>query len=405
MTEIALHIAGMGRRGEGIAHVDGRNVYVPRSLPGEDVSASGGGERMALTRIVNPAPDRVAAFCGHYERCGGCQLQHWREDSYRAWKVAIVEQQLAARGLTMKVSALIDAHGDGRRRVSIHARRKDGVVTAGFMEARSHALLDIAACPILTPALSGAFDIARGIAARLGDCGVALTATATGIDASVKAGRKVLRKEHARLAGLIPDLGLARLSVNGELIATAVTPRLAMGRADVAVPSGGFLQATAAGEAALAQLVVEGVGKARSVADLFCGIGPFAFRLAERGKVEAYDNDRAAISALNLAARSTSGLKPVIGEARDLFREPLVPNEMKNFDAVVFDPPRAGAEEQAKQLARSKVGTVVAVSCDVSTFARDAEILRGGGYRLTRLTAIDQFKWSSHVEVVGVFQR
>ena len=405
MTELTLRIADMGRKGEGIAHHEGRTFFVPGTLSGEEVRATGKGDRLTAFDITQASPDRIAAFCTHYQRCGGCQLQHWRDEPYRAWKIANVEQQLAARGLAHKVITLIDAHGSGRRRVSIHVRREGGVVTAGFMEARSHALLDIDACPILVPELSRAFDIARGLGARLGDCDVALTSTATGIDASVKAERKVLQQEHARLAGLIPELALARLSVNGELIATAATPRLRMGRADVALPPGSFLQATTEGEATLARLVVEGMGKFKSAADLFCGIGPFAFRLAERGKVEAYDNDRAAIASLNAAAKSTPGLKPVIGAARDLFREPLVANEMKTFDAVVFDPPRSGAEAQAKQLAKSNVKTVVAVSCDAGSFARDAEILAGGGYRLTQLTAVDQFKWSSHIEVVAVFVR
>ena len=405
MTELTLRIEDIGRKGEGIAHHEGRTLFVPGTLAGEEVRAAGEGDRLFVVDITQRSPDRIASFCKHDEQCGGCQLQHWREEPYRAWKIANVERQLAARGIAVKVSTLIDAHGSGRRRAGIHVRREGGAVTAGFMAARSHALLDIDACPILEPRLARAFDIARGLGARLGDCDVALTATATGIDASVKAERKVLEREHARLAGLIPELALARLSVNGEIVATAATPRLRMGRADVALPPGSFLQATTEGEAVLARLVVEGMGKFKSAADLFCGIGPFAFRLAERGRVEAYDNDRAAIASLNAAAKSTPGLKPVIGAARDLFREPLVANELRGFDAVVFDPPRAGAEAQARQLAKSKVKTVVAVSCDAGTFARDAEILLGGGYRLTTLTAVDQFKWSSHVEVVGVFVR
>jgi 23S rRNA (uracil1939-C5)-methyltransferase len=255
------------------------------------------------------------------------------------------------------------------------------------------------------PHLSRAFDVGRGIGERLGDCDVALTVTDTGLDASVKAERGIKDRELARLADLLGALGLARLSVNGEVIATAVTPRLAIGRAEVALPPGGFLQATAEGEAVLARLVREAVGKAKSVADLFCGIGPFALRLAERGRVEAYDSDRAAIVALNAAVRSASGLKPVVAAARDLFREPLVPNEMKDFEAVVFDPPRAGAEAQCRQLARSKVPVVIAVSCDAQSFARDAEILLAGGYRLRGVQPVDQFKWSAHVEVVAHFAR
>jgi 23S rRNA (uracil1939-C5)-methyltransferase len=234
---------------------------------------------------------------------------------------------------------------------------------------------------------------------------VAVTATLTGLDVSVRAERKILAREHANLAGFLGALKLARLSVNGEVIATAVPPRLRIGRAEVALPPGGFLQATALGEETLAELVLAGVGKAKSVADLFCGIGPFALRLAERARVEAHDSDRAAIAALGAAQRATPGLKPVTTAVRDLFREPLVPNEMKQFDAVVFDPPRAGAEAQAKQLARSSVAAVVAVSCDAGSFARDAAILAAGGYRLTRLTAVDQFKHSSHVEIVALFTR
>ncbi len=298
------------------------------------------------------SPDRVAPFCKHYGRCGGCQLQHWRAEPYQAWKKGLVEQALAAKGITVSVRTLIDAHGVGRRRVILHVRKRGATVTAGYMEARSHNLLDIDHCPILDPALERSFDIARALGAKLADCDVAVSVTRTGLDVSVKAERSIVAQEHAKLATLVNELKLARLSVNGEVMATAIPPRLVIGKAEVVMPPGGFLQATQAGEEALAALVIEGIGKkTKSVADLFCGVGPFALRLAEMFKVEAYDSDRAAIAALNAAAKVTSGLKPLVAAARDLFREPLVPNEMKDFDAVVFDPPRAGAEAQAKQLA------------------------------------------------------
>ncbi len=405
MTEIVLKIEDMGRRGEGIARRDGRTVFVPLSLPGETVRASGDGERLTLTEIVSPSPERIASFCPQFGRCGGCQLQHWEQEAYRRWKAETVEQALAARNIPAKLRELIDAHGAGRRRVSLHVRRRDGIVTAGYMEARSHRLLDLDACPVLEPGLARAFDVARSLGERLGDCDVAVTATSTGLDVSAKAERKVLEREQARLAECVGALSLARLAVNGEIIATAATPRVTLGRAEVALPPGSFLQATAAGEEALGQLVLSHVAKSKHVADLFCGIGPFAFRLAERCRVSAFDNDRPAIAALNAAARSGSGLKPVAGMVRDLFREPLVPGELKDFDAVVFDPPRAGAEAQARQLARSSVKTVVAVSCDATSFARDAEILLAGGYALKSLTAVDQFKWSAHVEIVAHFAR
>ncbi len=405
MSDVTLTIEGMGRRGEGVARHEGRAVYIGGTLPGETVRAALDGERARLVEILVPSPGRIAPFCPHYGVCGGCQLQHWDETSYRAWKASLVEQAFRAHGIEANVRALIDAHGAGRRRAAIHVRRVGGVVTAGYMGLRSHDLLDIDRCPILVAPLERGFAIARGIGAKLGDCDVALTATDAGIDASVKAERQIVAAEHAKLAGLMNELQLARLSVNGAVIATAFNPRVAMGKAEVAIPPGAFLQATAEGEAALAGLVRDGIGKAKTVADLFCGCGPFALRLGERCKVEAYDNDRPAIAALNAAAKLTPGLKPLIATARDLFREPLVALEMKAFDAVVFDPPRAGAEAQARQLAKSKVKTVVAVSCDPASLARDAEILVNGGYALTGLTAVDQFKWTSHVEVVAVFRR
>jgi 23S rRNA (uracil1939-C5)-methyltransferase len=182
-------------------------------------------------------------------------------------------------------------------------------------------------------------------------------------------------------------------------------PVLTIGRARVTLPPGGFLQATKAGETALAELVLAHVGKAKFVADLFCGVGPFALRLAERARVAAFDLDAAAIGALQQATKGVSGLKPVEAAARDLFRRPLMTKEMTKFDAVVFDPPRHGAQAQAAEIARSKVPLVVAVSCSAATFARDAKLLMDGGYRLKRVTPVDQFRYSPHVEIVASFER
>jgi 23S rRNA (uracil1939-C5)-methyltransferase len=273
------------------------------------------------------------------------------------------------------------------------------------MAARSHDLLDLDRCPVLVPGLAPAFDVARTLAARLGDSDVALTATASGLDVSVKAERKIVTAEMPKLAGLARELDLARLSVNGEVVVMPRVPLVQMGKAMVPIPPVSFLQATAAGEDILGKLVCDGLGKARSVADLFSGCGPFTFRIAERARVRAFDSDRPAIAALIAAQRTASGLKPVSAEARDLFRAPLVAAELKDYDTVVFDPPRAGAEAQAKQLARSQVKTVIAVSCDPVTLARDAAILIGGGYALETVAAVDQFKWTAHVETVAIFRR
>lgn len=351
------------------------------------------------------APERVAPFCRYFGDCGGCQMQDWAETPYRAFKSALVREALAKRGLAVGEISLIDAHGAGRRRVALHVRRKESTVEAGFMAARSHRLVDIEHCPILVPALADATGIARAIGAAAGDCDVWITAAGNGLDVSVKAERKQAEISLPRLVAAAQLHRLLRLSLNGEVLVASQQPYVAIGPASVPLPPASFLQATQAGEEALAALVIGGVGKAKSIADLFCGVGPFALRLAARARVAAIDNDKAAIAALAQAARTTQGLKPVTTAVRNLMSEPLVAGELKEFDAVVFDPPRAGAEAQARKLAGSQVKRVVAVSCEPESFARDAAILVSGGYRLEQVTAVDQFKWSKHIECVGVFRR
>lgn len=393
-----LEILRMGRRGEAVAEVDGTPIYVPFALPGEIVEAEIGGDRGELREIVAPSPGRVAPFCKHFGLCGGCLLQHWQTDAYRAWKRSLVATALARAGLAIAPAEMIDAGGEGRRRVSIHGRKTG----AGFMRLRSHHLEDIDLCPILVPALAPAFDIARAVAALAGDCDVAVTASDTGLDVMVKAERKL---NGLKLGPLVQRFGLARLSLNGEPVLAALPPLIRIGKAQVKLPVASFLQATAQGEHVLAELVSDHLQKARKIADLFCGIGPFALRLAERAGIVAVDFDRAGLAALEDAVRRTQGLKPIAVQRRDLFREPLIARELNAFDGVVFDPPRAGAEAQVRELAKSSVKRVVAVSCDAMTFARDASILVAGGYRLIAVIPVDQFVWSPHVEIVGTFER
>jgi 23S rRNA (uracil1939-C5)-methyltransferase len=347
-----------------------------------------------------PEPqERADPFCPYFGTCGGCTLQHFGPASYDALKRGTIEDALRGARVEAHLEPTIAAHGDGRRRATLHARGS----SVGYMAARSHDLVDIAACPILVPALqSRAPALTRPIAATIGDCDVAFTATDSGLDVAVRSDKR-LKPE--KLTILAQRAGVARMSLNGEIVLQARPPAVRMGKAMVETPIGSFLQATAMAEDVLGALVAEGVGKARSVADLFCGMGPFTLRLAGTAKVFAVDSDRAAIDALGKALRFAKGLKPVTPKFRDLFREPLVPVELKAFDAVVFDPPRAGAEAQARELVKSTVPVVVAVSCDPRSFARDAAILVAGGYRLDKLTPVDQFAWSTHMEIVGVFRR
>jgi 23S rRNA (uracil1939-C5)-methyltransferase len=399
MSSLAtLEIVGIGSGGDGIAQFDGRRIYVAFGLPGELVEAHIDGERGAVQRVVRNSPDRVQPFCQYFGQCGGCQLQHWDTAHYREWKAGLVKLALSRAGIETEIAPIIDAHGKGRRRVTLRARKHG----AGFNIARTHQVLDIEACPILVPELQSAFDLARALHPVAGDCDVSVTVTDHGPDVAIKANRSI---SPLRLAPLASQFNLARLALNGEVVVTLKPPEVRIGRARVRLPVGSFLQATAEAERIMAEMALEACHEAKAVADLFCGIGPFALRIAEKAKVLAADIDQNAVAALANAARTTQGLKEVRTEWRNLFDNPYTPTELNGFDAVIFDPPRAGAEAQAKGIAKSRVPTVISISCDSRSFAYDAAILVTGGYQLTTVIPIDQFAWSSHVEIIGLFKR
>jgi len=408
-----LLISGIGHRGDGVANIPGGPVYVPYALPGETVEAeavAGHPDRRHLLRVLQPSADRIAPFCPHFGICGGCIIQHWSEDRYRAWKRALVIEALSQAGIETPVGPLVDAHGEGRRRITLHARRgTHDVLQVGFSTLRAHEIVAIDRCPILAPGLAGAIPAAWSIAEILKDAGkpldIQMTATQSGLDVDLRGSGALNPRRTAQLAAVAEKHRLARLTRHGELVIQRAAPVVKIGRAGVTLPPGSFLQATAEGEAVLARLIDEAIPKAKAIADLFCGVGPFALRLAGRARVAAADSDAGAVDALAAAAKNTSGLKPVETQTRDLFRRPFTAKELEVFDAVVFDPPRQGAQAQSRELAASKVPLVVAVSCNPATFARDARLLIDGGYRLTQVTPVDLFRHSTHVEVVGVFQR
>lgn len=419
MNVVTLDIDRLGHRGDGIADTPEGPVFVPLALPGEVVEVAREHERARLLTIRTPSPERVEPICPHVGLCGGCALQHWAPAPYETWKRGLVVEALARAGLATEVAPLLPAHGEGRRRATFHARGTGGsapkgrdTLAVGFAGRRSHAVVAIDACPILAPGLDGALAAAWAVAQELVPLAkpldIQVTATETGLDMDVRGSGPLKPNRVAALAQIAGEHRLARLTRHGELVLQREPPLLTMGRARVALPAGSFLQATAAGEAALARLVMEAVDGARGAAravDLFSGVGTFALRLAERVRVTAYESSAPAIESLNKAVRGAAGLKPMVGEVRDLFRRPLLALELKGVDVAVFDPPRQGAEAQARQLAASAVPLVIGVSCDPVTFARDAQILTEGGYRLERVTPVDQFLYSSHVELVGVFRR
>jgi 23S rRNA (uracil1939-C5)-methyltransferase len=409
-----LAIARIGHRGDGIAEGSEGPIYVPYTLPGETAEVNswpGHPDRRQLIRIETASPERIDAICPHFGICGGCALQHWSRPRYHEWKRGLVVEALAQAGISAPelVHPLIDAHGEGRRRAVFHAwRRTHGILEVGFAALKSHRLVAIDHCPVLAPSLGGAIEASWAIAEALAGEGkpldIQVTATDKGLDVDVRGSGALAPARMAELARIAERHRLARLTRHGELVAKRIAPAVTMGRARVALPPGAFLQATAAGEAALAALVIEHCGGAKTIADLFAGVGPFALRLAERAKMVAADQDEEAIVALREAGK-TPGLKPIAAERRDLFLRPFVASELMRFDAVVFDPPRQGAQAQARELAATRVPLVVAVSCNPSTFARDARTLVDGGYRLMGVTPVDQFLYSAHVELVARFER
>jgi 23S rRNA (uracil1939-C5)-methyltransferase len=408
-----LLIDHVGHRGDGVAPSPGGNVYVPYSLGGETVEVAavhGHPARRKLVEVKQASPERIEPFCPHFSVCGGCAIQHWEAEAYRAWKRNIVVETLAQAGIACEVAPLVDAHGSGRRRITLHARMgTHEVLKVGFAAASSHDIIPIDRCPILDPALDGAIDAAWPISEALKPSrkplDIQFTATSGGLDVDVRGSGPVSAAMTAKLSVIAQQHRLARLTRHGELVLMRNPPVVAIGTAQVTLPPGSFLQATAAGEDALAALVLEHCKRAKHVADLFCGVGPFALRLAAKSRVAAFDSDAGSVAALQKAEASTSGLKPVKAEARDLFRRPLVPQELRDYDTVVFDPPRQGAQAQVTQLAASKVPAVVAVSCNVTTFARDARILIDGGYKIEGVTPVDQFRHTPHVELVARFMR
>ena len=399
-------IERLGAKGDGVATRAGCAVFVPFALPGEQWQVRGD----AFERLSDSA-ERVAPVCRHFGACGGCLAQHMSPALYRDWKRGLVAEAFRHRGIAAEVAPLATVAAASRRRAFLGVERRGADVVIGFREEGRHALVDLAECPVLDPlivaAVPGLRDMARRVMADRAGGRLVVTRLDRGLDVSFDNGRRDLSPhERAEIAALAQTLKLARLAVGGEVIVAAGTPVVTIGGVAVEIEPGLFLQAVPEAERLLADLCVGALPRsARTVADLFSGVGTLTLPISRRVSVAAYDSDRRAIAALSRAVRHAQGLKPVTAVVRDLFREPLSARELNAFDAVVFDPPRAGAAEQAERIAKSKVPLVIAVSCNPATLARDARALIDGGYRMGPVTPIDQFLYSAHVEAVAVFRR
>jgi 23S rRNA (uracil1939-C5)-methyltransferase len=404
----------MGARGDAVADCAEGPVYVPYALPGERVLARVSGARADVLDVLEASPERQPAACRHFGRCGGCQLQHWREDAYLAWKRSQVVDALSKRGLGgAEVEDTIPAWGEGRRRAALHAARQGGQVRIGFIERGGARLTPITECPALAPGLETIVlrlaPLAELALPQRGEITLQCLLTDAGVDVAIKGAGGAHALHRAALEALTAaagELQLARLSMDGEVVVERARPVLRMGRTLVNPPPGAFLQPTALGEDMLARLVLDALDGVERVVDLFSGVGTFALRLAECAQVTAVESDSDMLAALKRAADGAAGaLKDVTILRRDLLRTPLSSLEMKKFDAAVIDPPRSGARLQAEQIARAPVRRLAYVSCDPASFARDVRILADHGFALTRVTPVDQFRWSPHVEVVGALER
>ncbi|NKK87162.1 RNA methyltransferase [Rhizobium leguminosarum bv. viciae] len=416
MSTETVTIEKLGAQGDGIASSAGGPVYVPFSLPGETVAIARVKSQGTIMSITTPSPDRQEPPCRHFGpdgvngTCGGCTLQHMADAPYRAFKRQLVIDALKSKGLTPEVGEIVPARPGERRRVVFAARKTEKDMLVGFNQAESHHIVAIEECPISSAGIIARLPAIRAIAASLATSAepfrVAVLETLSGLDISVDDVKKLSDPQRRKAIETALGLrGIARVSLNGEILVEPSKPMVEFGGVQVSPPPGSFTQATKPAEEAMAELVIAHAGKAKRIADLFAGSGTFSLRLARIGRVHAVEAEAKALAALDHAARNTQGLKPVTVEKRDLFRRPLMTQEFKPYDAVVFDPPRAGAEFQCQELARSGVKKIVAVSCNPLTLARDLAILVEGGYRITQVTPIDQFLWTSHVEVVATLEK
>lgn len=399
-------IQKLGHLGDGIAEGP---IFAPMTLPGEVIEGEVENGRITAPKIVTPSPDRVKAPCRHFKACGGCTMQHAADPLVADWKAGIVQAALAAHGLTAPIRSVQTSPQQSRRRAVFSGRRTKKGALIGFHGRASGTIVDLQECSVVRPELLALREAMAALVmlggSRKGEVSLTATSTLGGVDLAAENLHPLDAKLREEATALGARAGLARLSWNGETVAEWHAPVLAFGKARVAPPPGAFLQATAEGEAALLASVREAVGDAARIVDLFAGCGTFSLPLADQAEVLAVEGEAEMLAALNKGWRAAQGVKRVETVARDLFRRPLLPDELARFDAVVIDPPRAGAEAQVAELARADVDRIAYVSCNPQSFARDAAALAGVGYHLAWIDVVDQFRWSPHVELAASFTR
>ncbi len=425
--QLEAKVQRLGARGDGVAECDGRPLFLPGVLPGESLRAQitgerGGGFKGRVLELLEISPERVDPPCPHFGPCGGCALQHWADGPYKVWKAEQLTTALARQGLEpATLGALKTVSAGGRRRADFSFRRIGARTVLGFHEREAPMIVDLESCLLLTPALS---DLIGPLRDLLTDClpdkssgELVLLESETGVDLLIRAPGTPNLEQREALAAVSESLDLARISWAStsdggsseapEPVIERRAPKITFSGIEVTPQAGGFLQPSSEGEGFLVAEVLRLLPKeAETVADLYSGYGTFTFALAARGhRVHAVEGDEAALAALWSAACRSEKVSRVTIEQRDLARQPILAEELEGGDAVLFDPPRAGAREQAEALAHCDIATIIAVSCNPATFARDARILVDGGYQLEEIVPVDQFPFSGHLELVAKFTR
>lgn len=389
----------------GLGKVDDGRTLLPRVLPGEEVAVAQDGS----VRIVTPSPDRVSPPCRHFKSCGGCAMQHAKDEFVADWKQDIVRKAVSAQGISTEFRKIATSPARSRRRAKFAGQRTKKGVLLGFYAKGSETIIAVQDCQLITPGLHDARPALEALimfaASRKSQVSFTVTETAVGPDIVVETEKELTPQMRMELAVFAQNHGLARLVWQDEVIVTMNPPAQDFGGVSVVPPAGAFLQATKHGESVLRDAVVEITQNAKSIVDLFAGSGTFALPLSKTAEIHAVEGEADMIAALDRGWREGMHLKRVTSETRDLFRRPLEPDELRKFDAAVIDPPRAGAEAQIATLAVSEIDTIAMVSCNPVTFARDAKTLILNGFTLNWVQVVDQFRWSSHVEVVGSFTR
>ncbi|MEL7230248.1 MAG: class I SAM-dependent RNA methyltransferase [Pseudomonadota bacterium] len=405
---VELVIERLASEGDGMARIKGAPVFVAGALSGETVEVEGDPPHMDLVSVTKPSPHRVAPPCPHFEQCGNCTFQHLAHDQQLDWKRQQVAHALGREKLSAAIEPCLAAPLASRRRVTFTARRDGKAVLLGYMGRSSHDLVDIASCPIALPQIVEGLETFRALCGTLlrgrEDVQLMVTAFQNGLDLAFTLEHPPGEDMLAAFTRAFARSGCLRASINGDVIAEREKPVISFGGSTVSPPPGGFLQALREAEEAMAALVCHHLKGAKKVADLFCGSGTFALPLAAQSKVTGVEGEEQAVAALSKAV-THAGTKPVVTAVRDLEQLPLTAQELKPFDGICLDPPRAGALPQVQEIAKASIPRLAYVSCNPQTFARDAAVLVKGGYRLEKVVPLDQFVFSTHVEVVGLFTK